>query len=73
MAHTQQTLTQVTPGLKGFLKRDYHITCLSTECRENKNRTTIKKITVQTQKKTLNMEEELVSEIGNKFQIFGPR
>jgi len=40
----QQTLTQVTPELTGFLKRDYHITCLSTECRENKNRTTIKKI-----------------------------
>ena len=34
----------------------------------------MKKITVQIlKKKTLNMEEELVSEIGNKFQIFGPR
>ena len=70
--HSQKTLTQVTPGLKGFLERDYHITCLSTECRKNKNRTTIKKITVQIRKKKLNMEKELVSETGNQFQIFGP-
>ena len=60
-------------GLIGFLKRDCHITCLSKECRKNKNRTTIKKVTVQIKKKIINMEKELVSETGNQFQIFGPR
>ena len=71
-------------GLIGFLKRDYHIIRSPSNDRllilpawvksvqKNKNRTTIKKITVQIKKKK-NMEKELVSETGNQFQIFGPR
>ena len=62
----------------GFLKLDYSvITCLRTEYIENtkliKRQNDYQWDNSQIFLKKTNVEEELVNEIGNEFQIFGPR